>query len=139
MQINRKIKIAVATLWALAIPALSLLPPRFFHRLLDSATPTIPGTDKIVHAIMYAVLTALLLWALRPPDKRISLRLIWNVVVLAILYGILMEMLQDLFHDNVSRTGDPWDGLANAVGAAVVAFAWWLLKPRQPQPQKADQ
>jgi len=125
------LKISLALCWALAIPALSLLPPRFFHNLLASTAPTLPGTDKVVHAVMYAVLTGLLLWALSPPNQRLTVRMVWNVAVLSILYGALMEALQNLSQDALQRSGDPLDGLANAAGAVLVAALWLLFRPRR--------
>jgi VanZ family protein len=131
-------KMALAAAWALAIPALSLLPPRFFHKLFRSSSPTVPGTDKVVHAVIYAVLTALLLWAFSPEDRRLNLRLAWNAVVLSILYGLLMETLQGLTQAALQRSADPLDGLANAAGAIAVALLWMLCRPRRKRADAAQ-
>lgn len=127
------LKISLAILWALAIPALSLLPPRFFHALLASSSPTMPGTDKIVHALMYAILTGLMLWAMAKPGQFLRTRAIWDAAVLAALYGALMEALQNWSHNTLHRTADPWDECANILGAVLVAALWLLFRSRRPK------
>ena len=131
MRIPPSLKVVLVILWALAIPALSLLPPRFFHDLFASSAATVPGTDKIVHAAMYAILTGLMLWALNRPDRRLGVRAIWDAAVLAALYGALMEALQGWSHAVLHRSADPWDEFANAAGAALVACLWLLFRSRR--------
>lgn len=133
MRISRSIKLVCLALWALAIPMLSLLPPRFFHNLLAQSAPTIPGTDKVVHALMYAILTVLMLWTLIRPNQRLEARKIWDAVVLAALYGALMEVLQGLSNATLHRSADIWDEFANVVGAMLVAIIWLLGRLRQPK------
>lgn len=130
MSIPRSLKWTCAALWTLAIPALSLLPPRFF-RTLARSTPGVPGADKIVHGVMYAILTALVLWALTHPGRRPGLRAAWRVVVLATLYGAVMELLQARSHAALHRVGEPWDALANAAGAVLAAVVWLLCQPQR--------
>ena len=117
-RIPRSCRIALAVLWALAIPALSLLPARFFNRA--NAIVHFPHADKVVHAILYGVMTALLLWAARTPDLPTRTRRVWFVALAATAYGLLMEFLQSF---TATRTMDLLDGLANAVGAFLVAGA----------------
>jgi hypothetical protein len=132
VRIPRSLKLACVTLWALAIPALSLLPARFF-RSMAHAAPDLPGADKLVHALMYAILTGLALWARPQPNQRLRARTAWGVVALTALYGALMEALQGWSHASLHRSADPWDELANAVGATLVAAVWLLCRPRSAQ------
>ncbi len=107
----------------LLITALSLLPAQFFKQVSEPL-PQLPVMDKIVHALMYAALTATYLHSL-PRDRRSHLTTVLRVVVIAALYGIAMEVCQKLL--TTSRTMDPLDALANAVGAlayALPAFIW---------------
>lgn len=71
-----------------------------------------PGTDKVVHATLFALLTltAALRWGARPA-----------VLVAALLYGATSELVQGVALPD--RTGDLLDLLADAVGAT----AGWLV------------
>ena len=51
------------------ITLLSLLPAYVFHGV-ESSLPPINNLDKIVHALMYAALTATYLHATPPPNAR---------------------------------------------------------------------
>ncbi len=112
-----------AVVMTLLIPVLSLLPAHFFRHMAQPL-PTIPGMDKIVHALMYGALTAAYLLALSS-DRRSRLASVLRVVLLAALYGLAMEVCQKLFTS--SRSMDPLDALANTAGAlvsALLAYAW---------------
>ena len=117
------LRYAPAVVMTLLIPALSLLPARFFRHMAQPM-PTIPYMDKIIHALMYAALTAAYLFALSR-DRRSRLASVLRVVLLAALYGLAMEVCQKLFTS--SRAMDPLDALANTLGAlvsALLAYAW---------------
>jgi len=106
----------------LLIPGLSLLPSRFFTQI--AGPPPFPGMDKLVHALMYAALTAALFHALSPPAR---LRRSWAIrlALAASLYGLGMEFCQNVMTQ--SRSFDLFDAFANMVGAFVVAIwvcAW---------------
>jgi VanZ family protein len=112
-----------AVVMTLLIPALSLLPAHFFKHVAEPLPP-IPGIDKIIHALMYAALTAAYLQALIPARRR-SLLAVLRIVLLAALYGVAMEVCQKLF--TTTRSMDPLDALANAAGAltcALLAYGW---------------
>ena len=105
------------------IPALSLLPAHFF-RGVESSLPPIRGFDKIVHALMYAALTAAYLHAL-PLSKQTRAPSVLQIALTAILYGALMELCQNWL--TTTRCMDPFDALANAAGAfacALAAYVW---------------
>ena len=105
------------------IPALSLLPSRFFSQV-EAPLPPIPGLDKIVHALMYAALTAAYLHTL-PVRKRANLGTVLCVALISAVFGLVMELCQKWL--TTTRSMDPYDELANATGAlvcALLAFAW---------------
>jgi len=106
----------------LLIPALSLLPARFFRHI--AVQPNFPGMDKLVHALMYAVLTAALFHALSP-SERVRRSVALRLALGASLYGLAMEFCQKLLTH--SRSCDPLDAFANLAGAfatVLLACAW---------------
>ena len=107
-----------AVVMTLLIPALSLLPAHFFKQVSEPLPP-IPGMDKLIHALMYATLTAAYLHILTR-DRRGRLATVLRVACFAAVYGIAMEICQKLL--TASRTMDPLDALANTVGALVTAL-----------------
>ncbi|MGN8213704.1 VanZ family protein [Halococcus salifodinae] len=92
-----------------------------------AAAPTmgpfgVVGADKWTHAFAYAGLTATLLYASVSSDRgssRIAL-----AVVLVVGFGIGVELVQ---WSIPYRTASAADALADAVGAGVLALAWWSL------------
>lgn len=100
------------------IAVLSLLPAWIFPPSVTS----VAGLDKVVHAVLYGVLGALLYWTATASRKDANPTLWW---LGAMGYGVLMEVLQ-LILSGASR-GFSWgDVLANAVGVAV----GWLVMRR---------
>ncbi|EMA46729.1 VanZ family protein [Halococcus saccharolyticus] len=92
-----------------------------------AAAPTmgplgIVGADKWTHAFAYAGLAATLLYASVSSDRgssRVAL-----AVVLTVGFGIGVELVQ---WPIPYRTASTADALADAVGAGVLALAWWSL------------
>lgn len=116
-----------AAAMTLLIPALSLLPARLFARAA-APLPHFANMDKLVHALMYAALTAAYLHALSGEKKgRIAPAL--SVAVFASLLGLLMELGQK--HLTTSRSMDPLDALANAAGAVATALGVWAWRSRK--------
>lgn len=112
-----------AAVMTLVIPALSLLPARFFSHV-EAPLPPLPGLDKIVHALMYAALTAAYLHTL-PVHKRANWGTALRVALISALFGLVMELCQKGL--TTTRSMDPFDELANATGAlvcALLACAW---------------
>lgn len=99
-----------------AVLVLSLAPAWLF-RGAEEALPRWPGLDKLVHAAMYAALTAAGLHAL-PPQRRRP-RALLAVALAAALYGAALEFAQSLLTQ--TRCRDARDGLANAAGALACA------------------
>jgi len=104
------------------IPALSLLPSKFFRHI--AGPPAFPGMDKLLHALMYAALTAALFHALAS-GARVRFSRVICLVVAASLYGFALEFCQKAL--TRSRAFDPLDALANAVGAFLCALTLYAL------------
>ncbi len=114
-----KLRLLVFCAWAVCILWLSLDPAPFrpLVKLLS--------WDKLQHALAYALLTLLGGWALGPFCSRPALAWRW-AFFFALAYGALMEGAQFLL--TRSRSAEPWDFVANAVGAGTV-FLLALLLP----------
>ena len=117
-----------AALMTVLIPALSLLPARFFRHM--AGTHPIPGMDKLVHALLYAALEATLVYALSEA-ARLRYSCAFRIALAAAVYGVVMEVAQKLLTH--SRSCDPLDALANALGAFAVAFLACALARRRAQ------
>ena len=87
----------------------------------------IPNMDKYVHAVMYFVLSfTISLNLYQEYTKYKSMTMVMWAVVIPILFGGLIEVMQDKF--TVSRTGDALDLLADAIGAILGSlFASWFV------------
>lgn len=80
----------------------------------------LPLLDKLVHAGMFGALAALLLFARAAP---------WAAIAAASSWGIVDEIHQSFVP---GRTADPWDLLADVLGAvAAVAAVRWLAARRE--------
>ena len=105
-----------ALLWAFFILALCGLPGSAIPELtfLDWLKP-----DKIVHLVLFGVLSFLLIRGLRGLD----FRSVWTLypktssIIMASVYGIVIELLQEYFFED--RHGDVYDSIADAVGAFI--------------------
>ncbi len=79
----------------------------------ESGVPSSPpGTDKVVHTVLFALLAATALWA------RAGLR---TVVVGLVAYAALSEVLQQVITP-LHRSGDVVDALVDVVGVALGVF-----------------
>ena len=88
----------------------------------DTSLPPIPYIDKIIHAVMMGGLlgTFAFDWQRANPDKRLTPSFLWAVFGCVLAFGIADELLQD-YIDN-GRSGDPYDFLADCVGAAIAVY-----------------
>lgn len=89
--------------------------------------PPILGWDKLVHAVVYAVLAALLV---RATGGRLALAL-----AIAILYGVTDELHQALVP---GRFADPFDALADAIGALLGVASTLAFSPRAKEETDGD-
>jgi VanZ family protein len=113
-----KFRLILFVLTALAILWLSLDPDPY----LPKEGPL--SWDKAQHALAYAVLTLLGGWALLPMVKG-ALRAWRWAMLMAVAYGVLLEMAQAVF--TRYRRAQMGDALADALGALAVFFLARLL------------
>ncbi len=88
----------------------------------------VSGADKFVHFTFHFVFT--ILWGFYSWAKlnEITIAKIGSVVILSFCYGILIEILQEIF--TKTRHADIFDVLANGTGA-LVALVFFVLIKRQ--------
>lgn len=107
-------------LTCIVIAVLSLMPVQELH------LENMELSDKWAHTLMYAGLTAVLLFDTNYEKLKqgmVSLPL-W-LVIIPIAYGGLMEILQ-AYCTNGNRSGDWLDFIANSIGAVIVYALAWL-------------
>lgn len=111
----RNIKYSVlCVLWlAEVIYALLLIPPD----LASKPQLSIPGADKVAHFVLFAVLTFLLVKALKERNIQVKIPVIFTILF---AFGVATEVIQGYFIEH--RSGDPWDLLADMLGVVVVLF-----------------
>lgn len=104
-----------AILWATLVFAASATP--------GYALPALPGahTDKLIHAGIYAILSALCRRGLARTSRLSSASAIIVAAAISTLYGISDEVHQAF---TPMRTPDPEDALADALGSIAGAAVW---------------
>mgnify|MGYP004447679213 FL=1 len=82
-----------------------------------------PGADKIVHAIMFAVLTFVMLFdtALTNSGRRPTWVTTIVLAILSTLFGGAIEVIQGAM--NYGRTYSSWDWFADGVGSFLAILA----------------
>ncbi|MFW5871206.1 MAG: VanZ family protein [Verrucomicrobiota bacterium] len=110
--------------YLLCVLLLSVMPGPESVRL-----PRFPHLDKVVHFILYAVMSGLLLNALRSGARR-SIKAGLAVVILCSAYGLLLEMLQGVLTESRQMSmGDFAANFAGALsGAVFFESAGWIKK-----------
>ncbi len=77
------------------------------------------GSDKVVHLVLFGLLAATTRWRFGA---------VTTALVAVAAYAPVSELVQGLLL--TTRSGDPWDVLADLVGVA----GGWLLARRLPRP-----
>lgn len=88
----------------------------------SSYMPSVSLNDKVIHALLYAVLAAAWWLAIKRP--------VW-IIVGVTLYGALLELLQH--YCTLTRSGEWLDLLADFVGALIgtmIVFIFEILRSR---------
>lgn len=90
-------------------------------------TPSLPGgSDKDLHALLYAGLSVLLVRALAGHWRaRVSATAALTALLIATAYGVSDEIHQRFVPP---RQSDPYDVAADATGAAIAAFGLYALR-----------
>ena len=100
----------------------------FFLVPLSSGISTDLPIDKLVHIILNGALIFLwLFYFFRRRMRKSSLGQM-VVLILAVLYGIIIEIFQELF--TTARMADVWDVVANIIGCilGLIAFKFFKIK-----------
>jgi VanZ family protein len=99
---------------------------------MDTSRFNIPHIDKAVHFTFYFVMVLLAFFASTKGKQQANgaLKLLWHIVLFAIVYGIIIEVLQQVATDD--RHGDPLDALANSTGAiaGMLVLRFWFFRKR---------
>jgi VanZ family protein len=116
----------LARRWARKIPLLVAMATIFIlsHQPGDTLQlPSIPGLDKVAHAVIYGVLAASALYAFTPNSTQYDPRArAAAVVVFCVLFGLVDEYHQSFIP---GRWASGWDLVADGLGGAMVAGLWW--------------
>ena len=99
---------------------------------VDTSRFNIPHIDKAVHFTFYFLMVVLAYLAKTKGElkKNGRLKLLWYIVLFAIVYGIIIEVIQHVATND--RHGDPLDALANSTGAIVGMLVLRFLFFRKP-------
>ena len=115
--LNKKRTFILAITWTVIITYLSLAT---INSSVGSAIE-IPHKDKIVHFIFYFMFV--FLWTISFNSSPYKTKTGIVILIIAIVYGILMEIFQGLL--TINRTPDSNDVIANSTGAIV---GWFVAK-----------
>ncbi|PJX22684.1 hypothetical protein CAP47_06545 [Psychroflexus sp. S27] len=109
---NKWLSLCLLILIASAIPALSLI------NISDLPKLKVKSADKLYHLIAYASLSfSVALHYRNYKEKNISLKDFSGIFFLTILFGIVIEVLQESL--TTYRTFDYFDILANTLGSFI--------------------
>ena len=111
--------------WTILIAVLCLV------KFTDLPSFGVSGADKYVHFTFHFVFTILCGFYLWAKLNEITISKIGRVVILSFCYGILIEILQEIY--TKTRHADIFDVLANATGALVALVFFVLIKRQKPQ------
>ena len=104
----------ILTLYWLFLTYMLLSPPKG----LPQELPLFEGADKVVHVVIFAVLSFLY-------KATFFRQAFGRCFLILILYGIATELAQEYMH--LGRSGDPLDLLADAIGIVLGYGAMSLL------------
>lgn len=113
-------------LWVFAIFILCALPQK------DIPDPhlDIPHLDKVVHMIMFFIMSLLISNGLDLKGYFQRKRIYVLAVSISFVYGGILEILQYYFFN---RGGDAWDLLADVVGGIAGCVCYSVLRKKMPR------
>ncbi|NND61906.1 MAG: VanZ family protein [Flavobacteriaceae bacterium] len=106
--------------YSLLVTILFLMPAQ------DVPEVTIPFLDKLVHVLIFSILSFIWLLIFRNSSKIIH-TILWICLIIW-CYGIIIELLQQWFFD--TRNADSWDVVANSVGILTGVLLFQRIKAR---------
>lgn len=117
------IKRAIYFLPTFVVVAIILYATLASHPAGADSLPHIPGIDKLIHAVMMGGLLGSFAfdWKRANPDKRLTPSFMWAVFICVVAFSIGDELLQG--HLDNGRDADPYDFLADCIGALVAVYA----------------
>lgn len=84
--------------------------------------PPLPGLDKLMHGIAYAVLGAAALFSFLPETRRRQAHPVgFGVVLFCMVYGLTDEFHQSFVPGRIASYGD---FLADTAGAILIVLSW---------------
>jgi VanZ family protein len=110
LKLHQRYYLYLAVLWCCVIIVLCSVP--------GSTIPKVTlfeHVDKLVHALMFFVFV--FLWT-----KALGQQKLFQIIIVAIVFGIAIEFYQK--YCIVGRSMDPWDAVADSVGAIVWLVPW---------------
>jgi len=116
-----------AIIWGIFIFIMSSFPG---DDIPKSFIINIPFADKIIHFFLYFLLVILILFGFLRKSKTILT--VWKflfVFFISLLYGILLEILQDLIF--VMRSVDLLDIAANAAGSFIGLLTFYYIMKKK--------
>ena len=111
-----------AILWAGIILVLTLTPGKYVPNA------TLFSYDKLGHSGIFCIQALLLMFAFYRSGKYSLNKSMWTGFILAVLYGIVIEFIQDLIPD---RAMELFDALANTVGSFLALLLFKALNPKK--------
>jgi len=116
-----------AIIWGIFIFIMSSFPG---DDIPKSFIINIPFADKIIHFFLYLLLVILILLGyLRKSKTILTVRKFFFAFSISLLYGILLEILQNLIF--VMRSADLLDIAANAAGSFIGLLIFYYIKERK--------
>lgn len=116
---------AISIMWMFVVFIVSMVD------LSTNQSSIFPNSDKVVHFLVYGIMTIFFLSRLQLEKNISEVLAITIAIVAATIFGGLMEILQGLY--TAGRTASMGDFIANALGAVVasVAYRKWLWEAIQ--------
>lgn len=114
------LRILSAVIYCFCITAMSLLPPQKLPEV-----PLFKGADKLVHFMMYFILSFLLCWTFYSDKKKSRA---WIVIGLSVTWGMLMEIAQFSMH--LGRSFSWFDMVANILGIIFGILIYYFISVR---------
>ena len=111
---NKNIRVI---LWCIVILVLMGIPGTYIPK--GNSFLNLLSPDKIIHLLLFAVFSILLMDALRQSERLLQQKYLLNYIIISfgIVFGILTELLQ--YSVFIGRNGNVYDTIADSVGVVL--------------------